>query len=93
MGKDSSRRQTVGQRHFGRISGRPLRGEYSSDSLIKLNIKFPNFPLVLACQVCLRDNFELLEDEYFESWKREEVLKSKIDELRKNPMFQVKNLY
>lgn len=40
-------------------------------------------------EVCLRDNFELLEDEHFESFKRFECLQNKIEELKKtHPMLQ-----
>ena len=40
-------------------------------------------------EVSLRDNFELLEDEHFESFKRFECLQNKIEELKKtHPMLQ-----
>jgi len=40
-------------------------------------------------EVCLRDNFELLEDEHKESIKRFECLDNKIEELKKtHPMLQ-----
>ena len=44
-------------------------------------------------EVCLRDNFELLEDEHFESLKRFECLENKIEELKKtHPMLQTSTI-
>ncbi len=49
----------------------------------QLDIEFQDDPF----EVCLRDNFELLEDEHFESLKRFECLQNKIGELKKtHPM-------
>ena len=51
----------------------------------QVEIEFQDDPF----EVCLRDNFELLEDEHFESLKRFECLENKIEELKKtHPMLQ-----
>ncbi len=48
-------------------------------------------------EVRLRDNFELLEDEFFESEKRQKLIEAKIDELRKThfmlPSAKIDELY
>lgn len=45
----------------------------------QVNIEFQDDPF----EVCLRDNFELLEDEHFESHKRQTCLENKIEDLKK----------
>ena len=43
-------------------------------------------------EVCLRDNFELLEDEFFESHKRFQCLENKIEDLKRNLNFQASKI-
>jgi hypothetical protein len=51
----------------------------------QVEVEFQDDPF----EVCLRDNFELLEDEHFESVKRFECLQNKIVDLKKtHPMLQ-----
>ena len=53
--------------------------------LRQVEVEFQDDPF----EVCLRDNFELLEDEHFESVKRFECLQNKIVDLKKtHPMLQ-----
>lgn len=53
------------------------------------NIQYPNLLKDDPFEVCLRDNFELLEDEYYESMKRSQCLENKIADLKKtHPMLQ-----
>ena len=42
-------------------------------------------------EVKLRDNFELMEDEFFEAEKRVQVLKHKIDDLRRSKNIVLSN--
>ena len=53
-------------------------------SVKQLSVEFQDDPF----EVCLRDNFELLEDEFYESMKRFKCLQNRIEELKKNLLFQ-----
>ena len=70
------------QLHSSKSSPKVAKERIAADILIYMK----NFSLLLSddpFEVKLRENFELIEDEYLEAAKRERFLDSKIEELRK----------